>query len=136
MQITSFMIYPTLLAIVFLVVPVTGLAEVNIDLPEIGNVLPGPATGLFELLEGLKDQVRAKMDSFAPKIENSIGGVKNTIQQETGLTSIDSFESTKSWIEDKTSYFNSDAFIARASAFLGDVLRKAIEIAKSLVSAL
>jgi hypothetical protein len=130
------MLYTALLTIIFLVTPVTGLAEVTIDLPEVGNVLPGPATGLFELLEGLKDQVRAKMDSFTPKIENSIGGVKNTIQQETGLTSFDSFGSTKSWIEDKTSYFNSDAFIARASAFLGDVLKKVIELTKSLVSAL
>ncbi len=130
------MFYSLLLAVVFLVTPATGLAEVSIDLPEVGNVLPGPATGLFELLEGLKDQVQAKMGSFAPRIENSIGGVKNVIQQETGFTSINSIESTKSWIEDKTSYFNSDTFIARASAFLGDLLKKAIEIAKSLVSAL
>ncbi|MFA6407770.1 MAG: hypothetical protein WCV80_03640 [Candidatus Paceibacterota bacterium] len=129
--------------ILFLVVftimlsPLGVSAELNLTAPNtsnITNMLPGPATDIFKLLEGLKTDIEAKMGLMVPKIDQSGGYLKNLIRRETGQITPDIISSGKDLIQEKISYFNSQSFISTSTEFLKGVFMWLIEIVRKAIN--
>ena len=112
-------------------------AELNLTAPNtsnITNMLPGPATDIFKLLEGLKTDIEAKMGLMVPKIDQSGGYLKNLIRRETGQITPDIISSGKDLIQEKISYFNSQSFISTSTEFLKGVFMWLIEIVRKAIN--
>jgi hypothetical protein len=96
-------------------------------------MLPGPATDVFKLLEGLKTDIEAKMGLITPKINLSGGDITNMIQRGSGQSIPDILNSGKNIVQEKISYFNSQSFISTATEFVREMLTWLIETVRKVI---
>lgn len=113
--------------------PLSAFAELNLTTSNITNMLPGPATDVFKLLEGLKTDIEAKMGLITPKINLSGGDITNMIQRGSGQSIPDILNSGKNIVQEKISYFNSQSFISTATEFVREMLTWLIETVRKVI---